>query len=181
MVGTPAGFNPAGWISWIVGFAVGAFNLVVDWLLPCEWATKAMPHLADWKDYVPVPPVAAMVVGFVLYLVLSLIGVAPGSWRCPRRPCENARERCRRFRKAHGLQPVGFFCCSRVGDFASDRTDGIRTIHSPGRVFAAFAAASSPESAGAYRRAPAWRVARGSLLLAPGGPRYFTWRMRDRP
>ena len=26
--GPRAGFNPAGWISWIVGFAVGAFNLV---------------------------------------------------------------------------------------------------------------------------------------------------------
>jgi cytosine permease len=72
--GPRAGFNPAGWISWIVGFVVGAFNLVVDWLLPCQWATQAMPHLADWKDYVPVPPVAAMVVGLVLYLVLSLLG-----------------------------------------------------------------------------------------------------------
>jgi cytosine permease len=72
--GPRAGFNPAGWISWIVGFAVGAFNLVVDWLLPYQWATNAMPHLADWKDYVPVPPVAAMVVGLVLYLVLSLLG-----------------------------------------------------------------------------------------------------------
>ena len=26
--GPRAGFNPAGWISWIVGFAVGAFNMV---------------------------------------------------------------------------------------------------------------------------------------------------------
>ena len=31
--GPRAGFNPAGWISWIVGFAVGAFNLVAG-LIP---------------------------------------------------------------------------------------------------------------------------------------------------
>jgi cytosine permease len=73
--GPRAGFNPAGWISWIVGFAVGAFNLAVEMLLQSPWAVKALPHLADWKDYVPVPPVAALVVGFVLYLVLSLIGI----------------------------------------------------------------------------------------------------------
>jgi cytosine permease len=73
--GPRAGFNPAGWISWVVGLAVGAFNLVVDLLLPCDWATKAMPHLADWQNYVPVPPVAAMIVGFVLYLALSLVGL----------------------------------------------------------------------------------------------------------
>jgi cytosine permease len=72
--GPRAGFNPAGWISWIVGLGVGAFNLVVDLLLPYDWANKAMPHLADWQNYVPVPPVAALVVGFVLYLVLSLLG-----------------------------------------------------------------------------------------------------------
>jgi cytosine permease len=73
--GPRAGFNPAGWISWIIGFAVGAFNLVVDWLLPCKWATDAIPNLAEWKDYVPVPPVTAMVVGLVLYLVLSWLGL----------------------------------------------------------------------------------------------------------
>jgi len=73
--GPRAGFNPAGWISWIVGFAAGAFNLVVNMLLPCEWAVKAMPNLADWQNFVPVPPVTAMLVGFVLYYVLGLVGV----------------------------------------------------------------------------------------------------------
>lgn len=72
--GPRAGFNPAGWISWAVGLFVGAFNLVVDMMLPCEWANDMFPHLADWQNYVPVPPVAALVVGFVLYFVLSLIG-----------------------------------------------------------------------------------------------------------
>lgn len=72
--GPRMGFNPAGWISWAVGFVVGAFNLVIDFLLTTDLA-NTMPSLAEWKDYVPVAPVSAMVVGFVLYLVLSLIGV----------------------------------------------------------------------------------------------------------
>jgi cytosine permease len=72
--GPRAGFNPAGWVSWVVGFLVGAFNPVVGLLLPHEWTTNLIPNLAAWKDYVPVPPVAAFVVGFVLYLVFSLIG-----------------------------------------------------------------------------------------------------------
>jgi cytosine permease len=62
--GPRAGFNPAGWISWTVGFAVGAFNLVAGMI----------PALAAYQNAVPVPPVAAMVVGFVLYLVLALLG-----------------------------------------------------------------------------------------------------------
>jgi len=62
--GPRAGFNPAGWISWIVGFGVGAFKLVAG----------MVPQLSAWQDVIPVPPVAAMIVGFVLYLVLSLVG-----------------------------------------------------------------------------------------------------------
>ena len=81
--GPRAGFNPAGWISWIVGLAVGAFNLVVDMLLTTEYAAQHMPHLADWKNYVPVPPVAAMVVGLVLYLVLSLMGARTRKLQMP--------------------------------------------------------------------------------------------------
>ena len=75
--GPRAGFNPAGWISWIVGFAVGAFNLVVDLLLKCEleWVTNACPNLVDYWHYVPMPPVTAFVVGFALYLVLSVLGL----------------------------------------------------------------------------------------------------------
>ena len=74
-VGPRAGFNPAGWISWIVGFVVGAFNLVLPLLLKWDWATTQFPHLADYRDYVPVPPVTAFVVGFALYVVLSVIGL----------------------------------------------------------------------------------------------------------
>jgi cytosine permease len=76
-VGPRAGFNPAGWISWIVGFAVGGFNLVVEMMLKCDcdWVAKTLPNLADYRGYVPVPPVAAFVVGFVLYVALSAIGL----------------------------------------------------------------------------------------------------------
>lgn len=84
--GPRASFNPAGWISWIVGFGVGAFNMVVEMLIPYTWATNAMPHLAEWKNWVPVPPVAAMVVGLVLYLVLSLIGLRTRKLEMPQQP-----------------------------------------------------------------------------------------------
>jgi purine-cytosine permease-like protein len=59
--GPRAGFNPAGWISWAVGFVVGAFPffgplLGTDFQMPC-------------------PPVAAIIVGFVLYAVLAKAGL----------------------------------------------------------------------------------------------------------
>ena len=56
--GPRAGFNPAGWISWIVGFAVGAFNFIPG------------------KPFdMPCPPVAAFIVGFVLYFLLAKAGM----------------------------------------------------------------------------------------------------------
>lgn len=63
--GPRAGFNPAGWISWIVGFAVGAFNLVAG----------KIPALANLHIEVPAAPVAAFIVGFVLYLILAKVGL----------------------------------------------------------------------------------------------------------
>ncbi len=59
--GPRAGFNMAGWISWAVGFVVGAFPffgplLGTDFQMPC-------------------PPVAAIIVGFVLYAVLAKAGL----------------------------------------------------------------------------------------------------------
>jgi cytosine permease len=56
--GPRAGFNPAGWISWAIGFAVGAADFI--------------PGL---QGTVPVPPVAAFIVGFVLYVVLAKLGM----------------------------------------------------------------------------------------------------------
>ena len=56
--GPRAGFNPAGWISWLAGFAVGAADFV--------------PAV---KGLVPCPPVAAFPVGFLLYALLAKIGL----------------------------------------------------------------------------------------------------------
>ena len=57
--GPRAGFNPAGWISWAVGFAVGISNRI--------------PYLSD--IYNPCPPVTAFIVGFVLYVIIAKIGL----------------------------------------------------------------------------------------------------------
>ena len=56
--GPRAGWNLAGWISWVIGFAVGAADFI--------------PATAG---KVPCPPVAAFIVGFVLYLVLAKLGL----------------------------------------------------------------------------------------------------------
>jgi cytosine permease len=64
--GPRAGFNPAGWISWILGFAVGAADFI--------------PGLAG---KVPCPPVAAFIVGFILYLLLAKIGLQSKTLEMP--------------------------------------------------------------------------------------------------
>jgi cytosine permease len=56
--GPRQGFNPAGWISWALGFAVGIADFV--------------PAL---RGVIPAPPVAALVTGFVLYLILAKAGL----------------------------------------------------------------------------------------------------------
>ncbi|MFZ5829024.1 MAG: cytosine permease [Planctomycetota bacterium] len=71
--GPRAGFNPAGWISWIVGFAVGAFNLVAGWI----------PAISHLQGIVPAAPVAAFIVGFVLYYVLAMAGMQSKSLEMP--------------------------------------------------------------------------------------------------
>ena len=64
--GPRAGFNPAGWISWIIGFVVGAADFI--------------PALAG---KVPCPPVAAFIVGFLLYLLLATIGLQSRTLQMP--------------------------------------------------------------------------------------------------
>jgi len=75
--GPRAGFNPAGWLSWFFGFLVGSFNLFVSTALARKWefVLSAFPNLQEWENYVPVPPMSAFIVGFVLYLVLSVVGL----------------------------------------------------------------------------------------------------------
>lgn len=63
--GPRAGFNPAGWISWVVGFVVGGFNLIA----------AQVGSLTQYSDLIPVPPLSALIVGFVLYLILAKIGL----------------------------------------------------------------------------------------------------------
>jgi cytosine permease len=63
--GPRAGFNPAGWLSWLVGFVAGAFSMLAG----------SIPALEPWKDVVPVPPLSAFVVGFLLYWLLARIGL----------------------------------------------------------------------------------------------------------
>jgi cytosine permease len=59
--GPRAGFNPAGWIAWAVGFVVG--------ILPNQLMPEAM------RVDVPCAPVAAFVVGAVVYAVCSKMGL----------------------------------------------------------------------------------------------------------
>jgi cytosine permease len=59
--GPRAGFNPAGWIAWLLGFIVG--------ILP-------NPMLADIVHVdIPCAPVAAFIVGAVVYLVCAKMGL----------------------------------------------------------------------------------------------------------
>jgi cytosine permease len=59
--GPRAGFNPAGWIAWLVGFVVG---ILPNQLLP-----------AGLRVDVPCAPVAAFIVGAVVYFVCAKMGM----------------------------------------------------------------------------------------------------------
>ncbi len=63
--GPRAGFNLAGWISWAVGFVVGAMDLV----------GQNVAALSFLNVGIPSPPMAALIVGFVLYVVLAKLGL----------------------------------------------------------------------------------------------------------
>lgn len=71
--GPRAGFNPAGWISWAVGFYVGAAHLI-----PLN-----VPGLGEQAPPIPCPPMAALIVGFVLYLVLAGAGLTSKKLEMP--------------------------------------------------------------------------------------------------
>jgi len=71
--GPRAGLNPAGWISWVFGAAVGAYNMVAP----------LVPALKELNFEVPVAPVAAFVVGFVLYFLLAKAGLQSRTLKMP--------------------------------------------------------------------------------------------------
>ena len=81
--GPRAGFNPAGWISWAVGFFVGAIDLLVAKLGAIAWVAEKFPQLANLKLDIPCPPMAALIVGFVLYFVLAGIGLKTRTLEMP--------------------------------------------------------------------------------------------------
>lgn len=55
--GPRAGFNPAGWIAWALGFCVGIFDKITGYTVPAA-------------------PVAAFIVGAVVYFICMKIGLA---------------------------------------------------------------------------------------------------------
>jgi cytosine permease len=59
--GPRAGWNPAGWISWVVGFIVGMMPLV------------SLPLVG--KVNIPAAPLMAFIVGAVLYFILAKVGM----------------------------------------------------------------------------------------------------------
>ena len=59
--GPRAGFNPAGWIAWLLGFIVG---ILPNGLLP-----------ESIRVNVPCAPVAAFVVGAVIYFICAKMGM----------------------------------------------------------------------------------------------------------
>ncbi len=70
--GPRSGWNMAGWISWIVGFAVGAVEFIAQ-----------IPGLEALAGKIPCPPVAAFIVGFVLYIILAKIGLQSKTLEMP--------------------------------------------------------------------------------------------------
>lgn len=75
--GPRAGFNPAGWIAWLLGFAVGISNNLFKIVKP------------DFE--LPAAPVAAFLVGALVYFVLAKAGME--SKVLPYGPAQNPQAR----------------------------------------------------------------------------------------
>jgi cytosine permease len=90
--GPRAGFNPAGWISWAIGFVVGAWNsLFVPLLEKLTGLGLTIPQpIVDFR--VPCPPMAALIVGFVLYIALAKGGLVTRTLEMPQPKKEPAEQ-----------------------------------------------------------------------------------------
>ncbi|MFO1501825.1 MAG: hypothetical protein U1G07_26190 [Verrucomicrobiota bacterium] len=75
--GPRAGFNPAGWIAWAIGFVVGILPNLKQWL-----------HL-NIPD-IPVAPVLAFVVGAIVYFVCAKAGMMSAVLPFPQKDSANA-------------------------------------------------------------------------------------------
>jgi len=72
--GPRAGFNMAGWLSWIIGFFVGGITLLIEGFLGGKMPIE-----------IPCPPVSAFVVGFVLFYVFAKMGLESKKLDMPQR------------------------------------------------------------------------------------------------
>ncbi|MDR2762607.1 MAG: hypothetical protein LBB88_08415 [Planctomycetaceae bacterium] len=72
--GPREGFNAAGWLSWILGFAVGAASLLY-------------PQVGDLRlaEIIPCPPLSAFIVGFVFYIIFARSGLQSKVLELPQR------------------------------------------------------------------------------------------------
>src|SRR5262245_46028677 len=75
--GPRAGFNPAGWIAWLLGCIVG--------ILPNPWLPVSM------QVQIPCAPVAAFVVGAAVYFVCAKIGMLSPVIPMPAKGAEPAK------------------------------------------------------------------------------------------
>ncbi len=76
--GPRAGFNMAGWLSWAVGFVVGAWNSFFQPTL-----NSLLEPTTKLEFQMPCPPVAAIIVGFVLYIVFAQLGLVSRTLEMP--------------------------------------------------------------------------------------------------
>lgn len=94
--GPRAAFNPAGWISWLVGFVVGVASFIpplvgrlTQSMDPTPRVAETVSEIAGW---VPVPPLSAFVVGFVLYYLLAKLRLESRVLEMPAMAGEQAAE-----------------------------------------------------------------------------------------
>jgi len=70
--GPRAAFNPAGWLAWLIGFLVGILpNDLIKGPLTAHFPSGWAAHLTS----IPAAPVAAFIVGALVYFILASLGL----------------------------------------------------------------------------------------------------------